>query len=591
MEYDRANHSHRGAAWLLGFAIQLCSCIGLLAAATSAHAASQDSIAGLALQSNGKIVAAGLATSDSFGLARYNTSGALDPSFAGDGKTTEDFGSEAEATSIALQPDGKVVVAGTAGDPGDEMFAVARYNSDGTPDTSFSGDGLATIPVEAGLASESFAFSVVVQADGAIVVAGTVGSGGIHAAVVRLLTDGSLDPTFSENGILTFDYPDFRVVTGLALQADGKIIAAGIGGGGITGDEAFHVVRLSSDGGLDPSFSGDGSVVTAPADFGSASAVTIQSDGKIVVAGDSGDAYTNDFTAIRYNTDGSLDPSFSSDGIATADVGGFDIANSVAIQADGAILVGGHEWGSFAVARFLPNGALDSSFAGDGVLTDHPGYDGRSVAVQADGTILIGGDTADCCGDPSDFALSRYTSAGTKDASFGMDGDVTTNFSEAVPPEEEPTPSEADDEPAPPAAMPAPPPVLNPATPTPGKAFFGKIGQVRGKKALIRTRCAGDTACRGVAKLLARVATKRAVTRRGNRQLRRRTRNVLIGKSRFNIAPRKAGVLRVRLTRVGKKLVRRSGRRGLRVRLVGRGLKSRTVTLKPRINRSARKRR
>ena len=540
-------------------AILLCSVAGLAVASTPAHAASQDSIADMAIQPDGKIVAAGLATSNSFGLARYLTDGTLDPTFSGDGKLMENFGSEAEATSVALQTDGKIVVAGTVG-IGSSDFAVARYGSDGTADPSFSGDGFAVI-----LASTNPELaSVAVQPNGAILVADGV------TEIIRLSSDGALDASFSEDGTLTLP-GGYRGVGGLALQADGKIVLVGT-----DFSERIFVTRLDSDGDLDATFSDDGKVTTAPAAFNSGKAVAIQSDGKIVVAGSSGDAYTDDYTAIRYQTDGSLDPSFSGDGIATADVGGFDIANSIAIQSDGAILVGGEEFGFFAVARFLPSGSLDSSFAGDGVLTDHPDYDGRSVAVQSDGTILVGGDNA-CCASSSDFALSRYTSAGGKDVSFGTGGDVTTDFSGSETGGGESTPPPAGG-----GSVPPPSSLTAPVSQvSPGTAFLAGVAQVKGGKALIRTRCVGDTACRGVAKLIARVTTKRAVKRRGNRRLARRARNVVIGKSRFNIAAGKAGVLRIRLTGAGKKLLRRSGRRGLRARLVGRGLKNRTVKLKP----------
>jgi uncharacterized delta-60 repeat protein len=389
-----------------------------------AQAASRDSIGGLAVQPDGKIVAAGLATSNSFGLARYLPDGSLDPTFSGDGKLTDAFGGKAEATSVALQPDGKIVVAGNVEDleTGTHAFGLARYTSEGTLDPTFSGDGFTAIPIAPNCECIVYAFasSVVIQPNGSIVVAG---SANFRGAVVRLLSDGTLDPSFSEDGILTFSDGN-EGIAGIALQADGKIVATGR-----DSLERIYVVRLNADGSFDTTFSGDGKVNTAPAAFNSGAAIAIQSDGKIVVAGDSGDAYTNDYTAVRYLTDGTLDSSFSGDGIATADIGGFDIANSIAIQSNGDILLGGEEFGSFAVARFLSNGSLDSTFSGDGILTDHPEYDGRSVKVQADGAILVGGDTQ-CCQAFSDFAVSRYTALGVKDSSLGTGGDVTTDFSE-----------------------------------------------------------------------------------------------------------------------------------------------------------------
>lgn len=129
-----------------------------------------------------------------------------------------------------------------------------------------------------------------------------------------------------------------------------------------------------------------------------------------------------------------------------------------------------------------------------------------------------------------------------------------------------------------PAPVLAPPP---PVRPVAGRAFFARIGHVRGNKALIRTRCVGHTPCRGVAKLVARVKTRRVVKRAGKRRVVRRARNVMVGRGRFNLAPRRAGILRLRLTGAGKKLLRQSGRRGLRAKVVGRGLRNRVVKLKP----------
>jgi hypothetical protein len=172
----------------------------------------------------------------------------------------------------------------------------------------------------------------------------------------------------------------------------------------------------------------------------------------------------------------------------------------------------------------------------------------------------------------------------TCDVTLTADTEVTAEFKDSSKEGEQPAKppdDNADDPPAGSASTPPPASDAPPAPLSPGFAFFARIGKVKGNKALIRTHCAGDTRCRGVARLFVQVKRKGAGKGRDNRRRARRFRNVLVGKGRFRVAPRKAGVLLVRLTRPGRKLLHRRGRRGLRVRLVGQGLKNRVVTLRP----------
>lgn len=263
------------------------------------------------------------------------------------------------------------------------------------------------------------ATSVVIEPSGAILVAG-VGAGGTSGFVLRLTSSGALDTTFSEDGstsVLT------GRIWGMARQSDGKIIVVGE-----SNTEHFFVARLNADGSPDGTWDTDGVTEAGPAGHADAEAVAIQSDGKIVAVGSAGDAYTNDYAIARYNSsDGGLDASFSGDGIASQSVGNFDVADSVAIQPNGSVLVGGQEFGSFAVTRFLATGVLDSGFTSAGVLLDHPEADGRAIALDGDGSFIVGGATS-CCEEDSQFLLSRYNSSGTKVAAFGTSGDVITDF-------------------------------------------------------------------------------------------------------------------------------------------------------------------
>lgn len=352
--------------------------------------------------------------------------GDLDIAFSSDGKTTVPVGlNHDRGFALAVQSDDKLVIAGSRL-AGDDDFALVRLSSSGSLDTSFSGDGRTTTDFSSG---NDVAFGVAIQTDGRIVSAGlaTVG-GNFDFALTRHTSAGVLDTSFDTDGRQTtlFGAGD-DVAQAVAIQSDGKIVVAGYSWNGVDND--FAVARYNSDGSLDTTFSGDGRQTT---DFGADDygfAVALQSDGKIVVAGSSG---TN-FALLRYNSNGNLDTSFDSDGRVTTDLGGIDIGYALVLQSDGRILVaGGSEVAGdedFAIVRYLSNGSLDSSFDGDGVRTI--GYStGRdrayALALQSDGRILVGGvaiGPAD-----SDFALARLTTAGALDSGFGDAGKVLTHF-------------------------------------------------------------------------------------------------------------------------------------------------------------------
>jgi uncharacterized delta-60 repeat protein/uncharacterized repeat protein (TIGR01451 family) len=365
-----------------------------------------DSAEAVAIQSDGKIVAVGGTfsfPSGDFALARYNADGSLDPSFGSGGKVTTDFGGFDAASAAVIQPDGRIVAAGRSGS-GD--FALARYNTDGSLDTTFGNGGKLTTD----FGGFDAAFGVALQADGKIVAAGQGGPGG-GFALARYNTDGSLDPSFGSGGEVTTHFTSgFEVVIAVAIQLDGKIVVTGQTFAG--GFQQFALARYNTDGSLDTSFASGGIVAT---NFGFDSAfggaLAIQPDGKIVAAGRAG----TDFLLARYNGDGSLDATFGSGGIVTTDFGGtvFDAAFGVALQSNGKIVAAGGTFNGFvgpsadfALARYNPDGSLDASFGSGGkVTTDFGGFDvARSVALQADGKIVAAGTG----GAGSDFALARY---------------------------------------------------------------------------------------------------------------------------------------------------------------------------------------
>jgi uncharacterized delta-60 repeat protein len=366
--------------------------------------------------------------------------GDLDPAFGSGGKVTTMFPpGGAEAYSVALQPDGRIVAAGYAAQATTSSVALARYNSDGSLDSSFGSSGLVTTDFPG--FGTVVGRSVAVQADGRILVAGNTYmvyqmDAGARFALARYNSDGSLDTSFGDSGVLTTAFPGFSgaVGYGVAVQPDGRIVVAGLVSTGNQG--VFGLARYTPDGSLDSSFGTGGLVTTAFGGYSGAYSVALQADGRIVAAGDAG--YI--FALARYNSDGSLDSSFGSSGRVTAMVGGmyhYSYAWSVAVQPDGRILAGGTSYNSsaqaqFGLARFTATGSPDSSFGGNGQVTTSFGGSTQgaySVAVQTNGRILAAGYTnGSASGTSYRFALARYDSNGSLDTSFGTGGKVTTSF-------------------------------------------------------------------------------------------------------------------------------------------------------------------
>ncbi len=367
------------------------------------------------LQPDGKIVAVGqdfdpdaVARID-FALARYNPNGSLDTSFSGDGKQKTHFGPRDEtATGVALQPNGKLVVVGIADTTGlnGTNIALARYNPNGSLDPTFSGDGKQRTSF-GGRYTE--AHGVALQPDGKIVVVGRTcilePSGDCSAfnfAVARYNPNGSLDTSFSGDGRQTTDFGGYLDGARAVVLQGAKLLVVGAGDDG-DGDSDFALARYNPNGALDTSFSGDGRQLT----FGltGASAVALQADGKIVTAGSGPAAFgASDPALARYGPNGALDLSFSGDGKQTTDFGGFENwASGVALQGNKIVAVGSGAQ-NFALIRYNPNGSLDPTFSGDGKqTTDFGGYDvAYALALQPNGRIVAVGTTSDR------FALARY---------------------------------------------------------------------------------------------------------------------------------------------------------------------------------------
>ena len=373
------------------------------------------------VQPDGKILVGGYSDSggsDDFSLTRYNADGTLDTSFGGgDGFAFAGIAGRAEA--MLLQADGKVVLAGYTTTGGYQVCLV-RFNANGSLDTSFGGgDGIASSGVTGS------AKDVALQADGRFLVAADLSNNNFN--LMRFNSDGSLDTNFGGgSGYVSTDIAGGNDrADSLTIQADGKVVLAGFGFNGTSFD--FALVRYNTDGSLDTSFNGTGKVLT---DFGANSSdlgneVRIQADGKVVVAGWSDTGGTNDFAITRYNTNGTLDTGFGTSGKVIINLGGSDLAEGLAIQSDGKILVTGTvgiNGNDVGLVRLNTDGTLDTTFGGgDGIVTtDYSGASddrGYCVAVQSDGRIVVSGSTQ-VGGSGYNVALNRYSSTGLLDTTL-----------------------------------------------------------------------------------------------------------------------------------------------------------------------------
>jgi uncharacterized delta-60 repeat protein len=325
-------------------------------------------------QPDGKFVAVGSTVMNpfaNFALARFNANGTLDASFGTGGIVTTGFGVSAEATSAAVQADGKIVAAGFANLDGAHDFALVRYNSNGTLDASFGTGGKVTTAFLSQGFSEAQANSVAVQPDGRIVAAGNAMVGGaFDFALARYNSNGTLDASFGTGGRVTTDFAGANdQAESVAVQPDGRIIAAGAAGLFINRGFDFALARYNSNGTLDTSFGTSGKVTT---DFAGAndvpsepSAIALQGDGKIVVVGQTFVGGFSDFALVCFNSNGTLDASFGTGGKVTTNFASADdVPFSVAVQPDGNIVVAGgatiNGRADFALARYVGSAVLST---------------------------------------------------------------------------------------------------------------------------------------------------------------------------------------------------------------------------------------
>src|SRR5262245_13620880 len=404
----------------------------------------------------------------------------LDLTFAAGGERTNPLSDGALtewATAVAVQSDGKALLAGPSGDGTSSQFAVVRLNANGTLDTGFGSGGRVRFAFD-GAADQRVAGLAIDPATQKILVAGTATttdgtSANTEFAVARLNTDGSFDAGFSGGrtvidvggtGPVHGDTSTTVTLSTVALAADGKMLLSGtryvVGSFGTTTTEEFVVARLNADGSPDAAFDGDGVVsvavdAAASSHAGAGAAMALQGDGRIVLAGTSGAAAGadpfNDFTVMRLTPTGQPDTAFGAGGRQTFAFGNNldNEARAVAIAPDGKIVVGGLSGPDltvgantdFAVARLTADGQLDPNFKGGGqtVGFDLGGTKAdriNALAVQRDGKILaVGGavtatlpNTTSGVGSSSHFALARFNGDGSLDQDFGTGGLMQFGF-------------------------------------------------------------------------------------------------------------------------------------------------------------------
>ncbi len=479
---------------------------GTVGIATADFNAADDAIHGMVIDTAGRLVVAGYAvngTSREMAVARFHTTGVLDTHFSGDGKQTVSFitSSDDIAFGVALQDDGRIVLAGHTHNNTQTQFAIARLLTNGTLDNSFDTDGRVTTSIDTTHGIQALA--VALQTNGNIVVGGHSLQIQNRAILTRYLSNGAIDTSFFSAGFLTqaFTSGD-NIIYDVAVDSSNRIVAAGhamngnldylalrvaeatgsqigldntFGSGGVSltplsADDDIGIAMansagklslvgrsfngtnfdfafarynadgtLAGSGSLDAGFGTGGVVTTAvSANNDLAHGVVVQSDHRILVAGTTDNGTSDDFLILRYTSAGVLDATFSGDGIQTTSFGaGDDKANDIAMDYAGRIVaVGSSEVGAgnrFAIARYLSNGTLDNAFDSDGmVLTSFSTGNNDvavAVAIQTDNKIVVGGLRESSA--VNGFGLARYNTNGSLDNSFDGDGLVTTEIDTA----------------------------------------------------------------------------------------------------------------------------------------------------------------
>jgi len=355
-------------------------------------------------------------------------SGTLDMDFGENGIAIYDFASVNYAKDLAIQEDGKIVVVGGSREPvnfNEWHISMIRLNPDGSGDNTFLNNGILYE-----VAGEGSANSVAMQADGKIIIVGTIERQSTNNIVlIRLNPDGSYDTSFNSSGITYTNIEEYSTGgSSVFILPNGKILVAGTAYS--TNDKGFAVFLYKQDGTLDNTFGTNGYGIIQFENYYSVKSAAIQTDGKIVLIGYFYDGTEYDFALARFTSDGYADLSFGTDGKLISDFGGNNLAEDVVIQDDQKIIIVGYsgwyydEPSHIILARYSSEGSLDETFGANGIITTVVGYniDAKTVVIQSDGKIVIAGSSRLEYESYKYFTLVRYNSDGSLDNSFGIEG-------------------------------------------------------------------------------------------------------------------------------------------------------------------------
>lgn len=341
----------------------------------------------LAIQTDNKVIIAGTFNQNKqnvFGCARYLTSGILDVAFGDQGISLINQGNQAEANAIALQSDGKIIAGGFYSDQDISRPLCARFNSDGTLDSSFGQNGLI---IENDLMYAQVA-DLKVQADGKVIITGTYADQGqLSIFIIRYLTNGIRDTAFANQGFLSYRSGYHSGSSALGIQSDNKIV---VGGFNVTESRQLLLIRLNIDGTLDTEYGQEGAVFSTIGTSSQIESIVLDSSDHVIVAGTS----DNQFLTARYTNLGSLDNNFGNGGYTITPVGIWASAFAINVQADGKIIVGGYGDQSFGVIRLTSSGALDTTFNNNGIfakLIANNGNCAKAIQVTENSNILVVG--------------------------------------------------------------------------------------------------------------------------------------------------------------------------------------------------------
>jgi len=392
----------------------------------------------VALQDDGKILMIGPASYsgwDETQVIRLDMNGNPDPKFGNQGVVETNLGgTQSEGTCLAVQADGKIIIAGTTEYHDDRGFGVRRLMDNGQPDLGFGDTSYVFVDFPNNGLSTHY---VGTQSGGKIVVAGQAYSGAGKITIARLMANGTPDYSFGDSAISSLTLQSSITPTKFIMKPNGGLLVAGYTY--INSQRSFAIVQTTANGELDANFGSNGLIITSFSDDALAGGVALQADGKIVIGGHTEVNNKDHFAVVRLMSDGTLDQGFGVNGKVTAQImDGDAYGRAVAILGDGKILLAGDAWGiwnrDFAVARFTTNGKLDNSFSLDGFTTKNLGNGNDYVhdaVLQPNGRLVAVGTTYfqynGSSGTSSyDFAAARFLGG---ESTFGEFENSLTNIS------------------------------------------------------------------------------------------------------------------------------------------------------------------